>query len=59
MGKTPCFHAGGVGSTPGVGTKIPSAMWHGQKQTKNRNNVKDGASIHPCFIQGSSNISYS
>ena len=24
--------AGGTGSSPGWGTKIPQAMWHGQKK---------------------------
>ena len=26
------FNAGGVGSIPGQGTKIPQATWHSQKQ---------------------------
>ena len=26
-----CFTAEGLGSIPGPGTKIPQAMWHGQK----------------------------
>ena len=32
--KTLCFQGRGTGSTPGWGTKIPNAAWHGQKQTK-------------------------
>ena len=27
-------NAGGMGSIPGGGTKIPHAMWHGQKEKK-------------------------
>lgn len=30
----------GCGFYPGVGTKIPSAMWHGQKQTKTERMLK-------------------
>ena len=29
--------AGGVGSIPGWGTKIPHSVWHGQKKKKNYN----------------------
>ena len=28
--------AGGVGSTPGQGTKIPHILWHGQKINKQK-----------------------
>ena len=30
--KTPHFTAGGTGSIPGQGTKIPHAVWRGQKK---------------------------
>ena len=29
--KTQHFHCKGVGSIPGWATKVPHAMWHGQK----------------------------
>ena len=32
--RTPCFHCGGRGSTPGRGTKIPQASRRGQKKKK-------------------------
>ena len=32
--------AEGPGSIPGRGTKIPQAVWHGQKKQKNNNNKK-------------------
>ena len=32
--KNPPCNARDVGSIPGQGTKIPYAMWHGQKNTK-------------------------
>ena len=31
MVRTPRFHAGGPGSFPGQGTKIPQVAWHDQK----------------------------
>ena len=31
------FTAGGAGSIPGQGTKIPHAAWHGQKKNKQTN----------------------
>ena len=34
MVRTPRFHAGGMGSIPGQGNKIPHAMRHGQKKKK-------------------------
>ena len=30
--KAPGFTAGGVGSIPGWGTKIPYTAWHGKKK---------------------------
>ena len=32
--------AGGTGSIPGCGTKIPHAMWHGQKKKKKKKSMK-------------------
>ena len=32
--KTPHICAGGMGATPGQGTKIPHAAWHGKKKKK-------------------------
>ena len=48
------FHAsnaGGKDSIPGQGTKIPQAVWHGQKKKKaeikkKKNNIKKKESIH-------------
>ena len=34
MVKICTFNAGGMGSIPGQGTKIPHASWHGQKKKK-------------------------
>ena len=34
VAKTPCFSAGGRGSVPGWGTKIPCAMQYGQNFLK-------------------------
>ena len=34
--KTPASTAGGTGSIPGQGTKIPHATWHSQKKKINR-----------------------
>ena len=36
--KTSCFTAGGTGSIPGQGTKIPHTMWGGQKSPQNQKN---------------------
>ena len=33
-----CFHCQGPGSIPGQGTKIPEALWCGQKKKKNERN---------------------
>ena len=30
--RTRCFHCRGLGSIPGWGTRIPQAMWQGQKE---------------------------
>ena len=30
--KTGCFHAEGMGSIPGLGIKIPYAVWRSQKK---------------------------
>ena len=35
--RTWCFHCHGPGSIPGQGTKIPEAVWYGQKKFKNQN----------------------
>ena len=32
--------AGGMGSIPGQGTKIPHAVWHGQKQNQDQKQTK-------------------
>ena len=40
MVKTPCCHCGGTGSVPSQGTKIPHAVWHGQKKKKIKLNLK-------------------
>ena len=32
--RTQHFHSMAVGSIPGLGTKIPQAVWHGQKKIK-------------------------
>ena len=36
--------AGGTGSIPGWGTKIPHATWQGKKKKKNKNHIHNG---HP------------
>ena len=38
--KTPRFHCRGTGSTPTWGTKIPHALWLGQKVKQTNNNNK-------------------
>ena len=35
--KSPPCSAGGVGSIPGLETKIPHAMWFGKKKKKKKN----------------------
>ena len=41
-----CRDAGGTGSITGWGTKIPHAVWHGQKSKKTRGSHVLGRSIH-------------
>ena len=40
QGLRPHFAAGGVGSIPGLGTKIPHTVWCGQKKKKKKENQK-------------------
>ena len=35
-GQDPALPPGARGSIPGLGTKIPQAMWHGQKSPKQK-----------------------
>ena len=39
QGLRPHFAAGGVGSIPGLGTKIPHTVWCGQKKKKKKDNL--------------------
>ena len=34
--RTPCFHCREHGVNPWLGTKIPHAVWHGQKKKKEK-----------------------
>ena len=50
--ESPPSTAGGLGSIPGRGTKIPHAVWCGQKQkTKNKNQSWDDYPWSRIFIK--------
>ena len=55
--RTQCFHCWSQGSVPGPGTKIPQAVWHGQKKGKSKNNesLKSIDNGKQCPIPGNTN----
>ena len=51
-------NAGGVGSIPGLGTKIPHAMWNGQKAKLKKKSIYDQEFAYLFLLPNSSSLCF-